>query len=261
MAVSELYDSRNLLRNFVSRDLSVRYKGSALGILWSLLNPLMMMLVFTAVFSVLLRFSSSLPKGHYPIWFLAGFLPWSFLATALPLGTSSLVANGALIQKVYFPREVLPLSMTIANLINFGIAVALLLPFAAWTVGISVLGVIVLIPITAALFLFAAGLVMLCSALNVYFRDVEFLLGIVLTVWFYLTPIIYPLTNPAVARHARWFDLNPFVPFSEAYRDALYLGVVPSLERTSLCIGIGVVTFVICYAAFNRLKVRIAEEL
>src|SRR5262249_23719205 len=162
-SLAELYGSRDLLRSFLARDLRVRYKASALGVLWSLLNPVFMMLVYTVVFSVVVRAGS---KGinNYPVWFLAGFLPWTFFATALQTGAMALLAHASLLQKVYFPRAVLPISMTLANLVNFGIAFAVYLPFAIWVNGFSALGLLALVGVTAALFLMAAGLAMLLSA-------------------------------------------------------------------------------------------------
>src|SRR5262249_54412356 len=158
-----------------------------------LLNPVFMMLVYTVVFSVVVRAGS---KGinNYPVWFLAGFLPWTFFATALQTGAMALLAHASLLQKVYFPRAVLPISMTLANLVNFGMAFAVYLPFAIWVNGFSALGLVALVGVTAALFLMAAGLAMLLSAMMVYFRDVEFLLGLLLTAWFFMTPIVFPLS-------------------------------------------------------------------
>src|SRR4051794_10151557 len=180
-ALSELYDYRALLRNFLVRDLNSRYKGSVLGVVWSLLNPLLMMAVYTIVFSKVLRFSVS--GESYPVFFLAGYLPWTFFASTLQMGATTLVGNAGLIQKVYFPREVLPLSMTVANLVNLGIGIALLVPYAAWEVGVDVVALLGLIPVTLGLLGFAAGFALLFAALMVYFRDVEFLLGIFLTAW------------------------------------------------------------------------------
>ena len=118
-SLRELLGARELLRTFVARDLQVRYKGSALGILWSLLNPALMMGVYTAVFSSIMRNDIV----DFPVFFMAGYLPWTFFATALQIGSFALLANSSLLQKVYFPREVLPISMTLANLANLGLRV------------------------------------------------------------------------------------------------------------------------------------------
>jgi lipopolysaccharide transport system permease protein len=258
-SLTELYGSRDLLRSFLVRDLRVRYKASALGILWSLLNPVFMMLVYTLVFSVVLP-QNAVGINNYPVWFLAGFLPWTFFATALQTGSISLLSNASLLQKVYFPRAVLPLSMTVANLVNFAIGFLVYLPFAIYVNGFSLPGMLALVGVTAALFLLASGLAMLLSALTVYFRDVEFLLGLLLTAWFFLTPVVYQYT--AVPHHLQqWLRLNPLLPFVNAYRDVLVDAQVPDARRLLACAVIGIVSFAVCWAFFDRIKGRVVEEL
>jgi ABC-2 type transport system permease protein len=256
--LAELYGHRELFRNFLVRDVRGRYKGSALGVVWSLLNPLLMMGVYTLAFSVVMRVE--VPGGNYPVFFLAGFLPWTFLATSIQLGSTTLLANGSLIQKVYFPREVLPLSMTGANLVNMLLALLFLLPFAIVSQGADVAALLALVPVTAALILLVAAGAMLAAVLTVYFRDLEFLLGVGLTAWFFLTPVVYDYS--LIPERLRWiFSLNPMVPFVEAYRDALYRLDVPSATRIGVCTLIGVAAFAVAYAIFNRLERNVAEEL
>ena len=257
-AFTELYEHRELLRNFFSRDLRARYKGSALGIVWSLLNPLVMLLVYTLAFSVVMK--ARVPGGNYPVFFMAAFLPWTFFASSVQMGATTLIAHSGLIQKVYFPREVLPLSITGANVVNMGIAFAVFLPFAFVTRGVSVLGLVLLVPITAALFLFAAGLAMLLSVLTVYFRDIDFLLGLVMTAWFFLTPIVFARQS-IPDRYQILFDLNPMTAFTDAYRQALYHLEAPDPGTFALCVTLGVGVFLLSYLAFNRLKANVAEEL
>jgi lipopolysaccharide transport system permease protein len=258
-SIGELYGSRDLLRSFLVRDLQVRYKASALGVLWSLLNPVFMMLVYTMVFSVVLPQNAE-GINNYPVWFLAGFLPWTFFATALQTGSIALLSNASLLQKVYFPRAVLPLSMTAANLVNFLIGFLVYLPFAIYVNGFSPLGMVALVWVTLALFLLATGLSMVLSALTVYFRDIEFLLGLLLTAWFFLTPVVYQYDK--VPPHLQeWLRLNPVLPFVNAFRDVLVYDRAPSAERLGACGVIGVVTFVVCWAFFERIKGRVVEEL
>jgi lipopolysaccharide transport system permease protein len=255
-SLRELLGARELLRTFVARDLQVRYKGSALGILWSLLNPALMMGVYTAVFS-------SIMKNHivdFPVFFMAGFLPWTFFSTALQIGSFSLLANSSLLQKVYFPREVLPISITLANLANLGLAFVAFFPLGLYLRGFTLSGLLGVLPITLFLLMFTIGMVMLFSALTVFFRDIEFLLGVVLQAWFFLTPIVYSFSS-VPERFVRFFRLNPMLPFVNAYRDALYYGRFPPLFRIVECGLIGSVTLVACYWAFNRLKANVVEEL
>ena len=258
--LSELRGFGYLFRNFLSRDLSSRYKGSLLGVAWSLMNPLVMMAIYTIVFSVI--FTSK--QSDFAILLLAAYLPLFFFQTAVSLGVPTLVANAGLINKVYFPRELLPLSMTAASFVNFLLTMVLLLPVAAYArEGVNGWALLTLIPVAASFFLATAGLVMLLSALNVYFRDVEFLSGIILTVLFYLTPIVYTLEFVGEQSHTveLWIARNPITPFTEAFRSAIYYKQVPDALQIGECLFIGIGGFLIGYAVFNRLKGRLAEEL
>jgi lipopolysaccharide transport system permease protein len=258
--LSELRGFGYLFRNFLSRDLSARYKGSLLGVVWSLMNPLVMMGIYTVVFSVIFRSQ----QPDFAILLLAAYLPFFFFQSAVALGVSTLVANAGLIKKVYFPRELLPLSMTAASFVNFLFTLALLLPAAAYARdGVNVWALLALIPVSVCFFLATAGLVMLLAALNVYFRDVEFLSGIVLTVLFYLTPVVYTLgfVRNQSPRVELWINRNPLTPFTESFRTAIYLRTVPPTIQLAECAFIGIGGFLIGYAIFNRLKGRLAEEL
>ena len=217
-ALRELRGYGYLFRTFFRRDLSARYKASVLGIVWSLLNPLMMMVIYTLVFSHVLKIT--IPD--YPAWFITGFLPWFFFSTALAMGASTLVGHSSLITKVYFPRELLPLSMTAANLVNMFIAYAIFLPYAIWIRGFSVPALLMLIPISIAFFVFTSALAMLLAAAMVYFRDVEFLIGIVLSAWFYAVPVIYSFTLIKSDTVRFWLERDPVVPFINAYRESVF---------------------------------------
>jgi ABC-2 type transport system permease protein len=191
---------------------------------------------------------------------MSGFLPWTFFATSLQGGAFALVSNTSLLQKVYFPREVLPISVVLANLANLGFALIAFLPLGAYLRGFTVQGLLGVIPVTLLLLLFTAGGVMLFSALMVFFRDVEFLLGVVLQAWFFLTPIVYQL-DALPSRYATVLRLNPMLPFVNAYRNCLYDGDFPPLTRLLECGVIAVVTLVLCTMAFNRMKLHVVEEL
>jgi ABC-type polysaccharide/polyol phosphate export permease len=261
-AARELVAARGLVRSFLARDLAVRYKGSALGIVWSLLNPLLMMAVYTVVFSHVVRVV--LPHGNYPVFLMAGYLPWTFLTFSLQIGSATLVANGALISKVYFPREALPLSMTLANLVNLVIAVALLLVYAAYAVGVGAPGLLSLIPLTVLLLAFVLGLTLLASIGMVYFRDVEFLLGVGLQVWFFLTPIIYTMASVREKLHGpllQVFELNPARPFIQGFQSAIYDRHAPPLSTFVACVLLAAGSLTLGSVVFARLSGRIAEEL
>ena len=173
---------------------------------------------------------------------------------------SRLLANAGLLQKVYFPREVLPISVTLANLANLGLAFCAFLPLGLLLRGFTMQG-LVSVPITTVfLLMFTAGMVMLFSALMVFFRDIEFLLGVILQAWFFLTPIVYEFAS-IPANLARFVRFNPMLPFVNAYRDGLYYGDFPPVVRLVECGLVGSVTLVLCYIAFNRMKGHVVEEL
>jgi ABC-2 type transport system permease protein len=255
-SATELYGARDLLRNLVARDVRARYKGSALGVLWSLLNPLFMMLIYGIVFSIVNR-SSGGPR-YYALWFMAAYLPWLFFQTSLQMGASSLLAHATLLQKVYFPRAVLPISQTVANLVNMGFALAVLLPIEWIVMGFTPVGMIELVIVTAGLVAFTLGLTMLLSAATVYFRDLEHLVGIVLMGWFFLTPVIIPTASYP---HHGLLSLNPMTPYVNGFRASIYYVHRVPLATLAETVVIGVVTLLVGYAIFNRLQRRIVEEL
>ena len=218
-ALRDVAGHLELLRMLVVKDLKIRYKASALGLFWSLLNPLMMMLVYTAIFGAV--FKNQRPQ--FPIFILSGLLAWNFFGTALPLATISIVGNANLIKKTRFPTSLLPFSVVLSGLINYLISLVLLfglLVFYHHGVGPS----IVLLPLLiVAQVLFTVGLGLMLSSLNVLFRDVEHFLGIILTVWFFATPIIYPRESLAGSRFASVLvQVNPMTWLIGAYQDVFY---------------------------------------
>ncbi len=228
--VSEILGYRELIRNLVLRDLRARYKGSALGYLWTQLAPLGMMLVYVLVFGLLLPGSIAM----FPIFLIVALLPWNFTAEAVTGGARSVIDNAALIKKVYFPREVLPLTAVFSSMVNYllSLPVMLLLMIAvqlltigrlnfAWT--FAYLPVLLIIQV-----IMLAGMALFLGAVAVFFRDVVHLVGILVSIWFFLTPVIYPLGvfgDGLAARLVRW--LNPMASLIEFYREILYGNPVP----------------------------------
>ncbi len=271
--VAEIASSRDLMVNLTLRELRSKYKRSVLGWAWSLLNPLAIMLIFTVVFRFFLKID--IPPGDpsglhvFAFFLLCGLLPWNFLSNGMSGGMTALVGNANLIKKVYFPRQVLVAANTaswvVSLLIELGVlAVALLI--AGNFVLPWLLPVLVLIVIQTV---FVAGIALMLGVLNVYFRDVQHLVGIVLQLWFYSTPIVYPLT--LVPERATLFGaeipvltlfkLNPMVGFVEAYRDLLYDLRLPPLADLSYLVAVSIVTLAVGLAVFNRLEPKLAEEL
>lgn len=253
----EVFRYRSLIRNLVAKDLKVRYKNSALGFVWSLLNPLLMMLVFTFVFTQLLNQQIE----DFPVFVLTALLPWQWASTSIAAGTVSLVENAPLITKVYFPRLLLPLSIVFSTMTNFLLALPALFllmvvferEFTPWVLYIPV--------IVAVQAVFLAAVVLILSALHVYFRDTIVLVEVGLTAWFFLTPILYPI-EAVVPDLAAWmYRVNPMAAIVAEYRTILYWGGVPDplfMARTGLT---ALLLLVLAYFVFTRLSRNLGEHL
>jgi lipopolysaccharide transport system permease protein len=231
----ELLRYRNLVLNLVLRDLKSRYKRSALGFLWSLLNPLAMMIVFTVVFTVIMPSQIE----NYAIFLLCGLLPWYFFTGALMLSINSIPGNANLVKKVYFPREVLPISAVLANLVNFLLGLAVLFVvliffhghFSPW---LWLLPVVILIQTC-----FTLGVALFLSAVNVYYRDTLMIMDVVLLAWFFLTPVVYAIGilpssyevfGITLNIQRVMYIVNPMASLIAAYRDLLYWGYRTDLD-------------------------------
>ncbi len=275
-ALTQLGDSRELLANLTLREVRGKYKRTALGQVWSLINPLAMMLIYTAVFGQVLRVT--IPPGNpsglhlFALWLVCALLPWNFMSNAMTGGMSSLVGNANLIKKVYFPRQVLVaatvLSWDVTFLTEMGVLTAVLLAFG----GMPLPWLPLVVVFMAFLTLFALGLGLALSVANVYFRDTQHLVGIVMQIWFYATPIVYPISyvhKEAVKLHDKgWnipvefmYRLNPMERFVEVFRSLMYDNRWPALGDALYCIGAGIVSVVIGYWLFARFEGRMAEEL
>ncbi len=214
----ELVSYRSLVRNLVTKDLKVRYKNSFLGFLWSLLNPLLMMTIYTVVFTKILNS----PVQNFQVFVLAALLPWNWCARSLSLCATSLLDNSTIINKVYFPRVLLPVSAVASEAVNFLLALPALfllmayygVPFTGW---LSFLPLLMVIEGTLLI-----GLGLILAALNVLFRDTGVILEVLLTAWFFLTPIFY-WSGQFPEHIARWMNwLNPMASIIEQYRQILY---------------------------------------
>ena len=267
MNIAELVASRELLWNLTLRELRSRYKRSALGWVWSTLNPLATMAIFTVVFSVILDLESPAgsPSGmnSYPLYLLCGLLPWTFFAAAIAGSMGNVIGNAGLVKKVYFAREVLVLSAVGSAIVTMAVEMGLL------TIVFVIAGnwqVVLWLPILAVILLllavFASGIGLGLSALNVYFRDVSYLWTVVAQAWFYITPIIYPLSLVEKRPTLKLLvNLNPMAAFVSAIRDVMYDLRWPPLWRMGFLLGAAVCSALVGLALFQRLSPHFAEEL
>lgn len=243
---------RDLVRTLVARELKVRYRRSAIGFLWTMLQPLLTMLVMELVFSALFRVQ--LP--NYPVYALAGILFWNFFSQSIVASMNSLRGNAQLLQKLPVPKAVFPLATVISGVVNLAFALVplfglLLVTGHPLTPSLFFLPVSILI---AALFTLGAGL--LLSPLAVFFSDVVELIGVMLTLLMYLTPVIYP--QEIVPQHMRWVvRFNPIRSILEVFRDPIYHNKIPPLSHLSVSIGIALIAFALGAWLFRRSSDRI----
>ncbi|MCY4659769.1 MAG: ABC transporter permease [Acidobacteria bacterium] len=264
---------RGLVQTLVVRDLKARYRGSVLGFFWSFANPLLLLLVYTFVFSVVLDGFRPVDIEPYALFLFCGLLPWTWFSSGLTEAGNSLVANGNLIKKVLFPAEVLPVVAVVANMVHFLLAlpilVAALILLAPAAPRLSEL---VWFPIVVGVqLLLTLGLGLFLAALTVHFRDIKDLLSNVLTLWFFATPIIYPMAavagrGPEVAGLAPLgkvlMDLNPFAHLAISYQEILFYDGPFGHWKWLLVLGAGgAVLFMAAYAFFDRLRDSFAEEV
>jgi ABC-2 type transport system permease protein len=253
-----------LLRTLLRRELRSRYKGSALGLLWSLVFPLAMMGVYTLVFSVLWKGTRNIP--HYPLFVLAGLAVWTFFQGAVQLGTVSLVFGSDLIKKVWFPRELVPASVVLAQTVSALVIFAVLVPLSIIVVPENVRTVLLAVPFFAALVCLALGLAWMLSVADVFFRDVEHLLGVLFLPWFFLTPVLYGLDQlQAAAEHPTLIRLlrygNPVTPYVEGIRAVVLEATVPGTTLLLYIFLVGPLVALIGLWVMQRYEDRVAIEL
>ena len=254
----EIFQYREAVRNMVARDLKVRYSHSVLGVFWGLFSPLLMALVYYVVFNYLVK--SGLPA--YPVFILAGLLPWQFFSGTVSTSTGAITTNSTLINRVYFPREVLPLANLLSNATNFLITLVMLFLFIAAfrvQVGTSLLWLPLIILVEMVL---VFGLALFLSAINVFFRDTQQIVDIVVLAWFFVTPIIYPLEvikDPTLQLALQL--LNPMAGLVVAFRHVLYYGNSPDPVLLAVTALEAVLLLLVGALVFRRLSPAFAEEV
>lgn len=274
---AEVWRSRDLLRNLISKELKVRYKGSALGFAWSLLTPLLMAAVFTVVFATFLRIPFG--NGNFTVFFLAGYLMWQFFQNSVTASAGSIIANGSLITKVYFPRELIPFSLVISQGVHLLLALLATTPLFLYYRGFHPELVPLIVVALLLVGVFTTGVSMLFGALTVKFRDLTELLQVMMTTWFYMTPIIYSIeTIRGSAANGeqvvRLIRLNPMTWFAELFHTLLYGIALPTADGSPhplpqnpdaitwlFCLGWAVVAFTAGYLVFRRSASTFAKEV
>ena len=251
-----LYEYRELLKTNVKKDIRGKYKGSFLGVLWSFLNPLLMVAVYAIVFPYIMRIKTD----NYLQYLICGVIPWTFFTTVMNIGMGSIKNNASIIKKVYFPREILPISASLSGLVNFLISCIIILIFCIFG-GLGVSFHLILLPLIALLqLMLQTGLVLGLSAINVYVQDTEYIIQFFINMLFYGTPILYPVTLfPEGLRFLLY--INPFTHIVTAYRDIFMYHIMPDTYSLLYILVIAVVCFVLGVLIFRKLEKGFAEEI
>jgi ABC-type polysaccharide/polyol phosphate export permease len=255
--IREIYQYRQLLGSLVARHLKERYRGSVLGFLWTLMSPLLLMLVYSLVFSVYVR----IEMKDYAIFLFCGLLPWLWFAQALTEGTNSIVMGGSLVTKSMFPAKILPTVCVLAAGFNYLVSLPILAIFLL-VAGIHVHPTVwVVVPMALLIqFIFTEGLVLMASALNVFYRDIQHLLANLITLWFFVTPILYP--ENMVPRKFNWLvAINPMAPIVGVYQDVFFYGKLPNGVELLQSVGVSVLVLMVGLWIFDKHKDRFAEIL
>ncbi len=253
----QLFRYRELIKNLVLKDLKLKYRDSTLGFLWSLANPLLLILVYSFVFTRVLR----VDIPNFPYFLLIGILPWTFFASSLTMSTGSVLDNGALIRKVWLPIEVFPIATVLFNLVQYLLALAVLLPVALLLFQVSLSwSVLAFVPVLILHVVFTLGLCFLFSSATVFYRDIKHFTEIFLMLLFWLTPIVYDVRIlPESVR--RTISMNPVSAFIAAYQDVFYRQGVPDLSTFVVLFFLSLLSLSLGYGVFAASRSRLAEEV
>ena len=252
----EIFKYRHMLTTLVKQDINGRYKGSIFGFLWTLLNPLFMLVIYSVVFKFVFKNNID----HYPIYLFIMLMPWNAFNSMLMVGTTCVSNNSSIIKKVYFPREVLPLSVIISYTIQYCFSlIVTIIAILVSGVGLSwfalLLPLVMLVQVT-----FAFALILVLCAINVYVRDVQYMMTPILMIWMYACPILYDISM-VPEKWQSLYKLNPMVTILTGYKDLLYNKQLPDFHNLGIMFGISLVLCVINWLIFNKLQRRFAEEV
>lgn len=251
-----LYNYREFIKTSVKKDIGGKYKHSFLGVLWSFINPLLQIAVYAIVFPLIIK--SNIP--NYTVFMVCGLIPWNYFATVINRASFTMVENGNIIKKVYFPREILPLSVVTSETVNFFISTIIILVFTL-AYGMGPTPYILLYPIIVLVqYVLLMGISLIVSSVTVYFRDLQHFIGVILQLLFYATPIVYSMET--IPENFRWIlKLNPMTYIIQGFRDIFYNRQMPDLKMLGIVLILGLVLCGVGYLIFNKLQKRFAEEL
>jgi lipopolysaccharide transport system permease protein len=261
--LANLFRYRGLIQSLVARELKARYRGSALGFVWSFVNPLLLLLIYSFVFTTVMP-NKTEGVQPYQLFMFCGILPWTWFSSSLSEAANSLISGGNLIKKVLFPAEVLPIVSVLTNMVHFFLGLPILIAFLLVYRHYPRPENLLWFPVAVLVQLvFTTALALILSALSVHFRDIKDILSNLLTLWFFATPIIYPWFQPSVQKFHLFFDINPFTHIAVSYQEILFFNQAPVGHwKWLLSWGAGsVVLFLAGYWLFDRLRDSFAEAV
>ncbi len=242
---------RELLNELTMREIKQRYKQSVLGYAWVILNPFFQMIVMSFVFSIIMRIPNlGVP---YPIYLYAGLLPWTLFSNSLTSAANALVGNAGLITKIYFPREIFVISTILAKIVDFVLALSIFVVFMIFYHIPITWYILWVIPIFAIQQLFTYGLSLFLAAANLFYRDIQYLLSLIILIWMYLTPVIYS-TELFPAKYRWIFQINPMSVIINAYRQVILAGDMPNLRSLAIALVLSVLLLIGGYKFFKKLE-------
>lgn len=254
--IKDLYNYRELFKSNIKKEIRGKYKGSLLGILWSFVNPLLSVMIYAIIFPLILKNS----QENYVTFLIIGMLPWTWFTTAINQGTFCILANAGIIKKVYFPREILPISVVTSGMINFLISCLIIFVFLIIG-GIGFSWYIALLPLIIIMqYVLSLGIIFITSAINVYIRDAEYIIAFFVNMLFYATPILY--SSDIIPIKWRWIvDMNPMAIIINGYRDILYNKTMPQIEILMVLLVISLLILYLGIIIFRKLQKGFAEEV
>ena len=255
--INNLYSYRQLLKSNVQKEIRGKYKGSFLGVLWSFVNPLLMTLVYAIVFPLILKNT----EPHYVTYLVIGILPWNYFTTVISQGTTTILGNGGILKKVYFPREIFPISVNLSGVINFLISCLVMCLFLIFS-GIGFSWLIIFFPlIVLTQFIIQQAIIFITSAIDVYVRDSEYIINFFVNMLFYATPILYSADMFAGSAVEWLIKINPMAVIINAYRDIFYYQTMPDIQMLLIILLVASILFYLGLRIFRKLEKGFAEEL
>ena len=255
--LGDLYNYRQLLKSNVKKEIRGKYKGSFLGVIWSFVNPLLQVLVYAIVFPFIMRNT----QENYVVFLIIGILPWTWFVTSISQGTSCILANQGIIKKVYFPREILPISVVTSGLINFLISCTIIFLFLLIS-GVGFSAYIVFLPLVILIqYIFSLGILFITCAIDVYIRDAEYIINFIINMLFYATPILYSPDIFAGSPISLLIKANPLAIIITGYRDALFYKTMPNLSSLFIALLGSLILLFVGIAVFKKLERGFAEEV